>query len=286
MKYTTDRLFGYPVLLGDSSNDADYPDKKFEPSIKLQLCKSDFTKYTVAYDFHLDSVVLNNLLDEAKAKFVIRIACNKSLFSFSKVCDRKGSLEIDANKLRDQVEISAFLVANESLTLKSKLGEFHADFGGNEFLIAPGNVLAYPAPKTYYIAKDNFKTITSIFEWKALVNHEKDAFSVDLNVNDDKVVIVALASQIALFKDWIQGTGSKDIATNVIFVPALTQAVERLKVARADYQDHRWANIILTKCQNLGIDIDSDRWTALKIAQRLLGHPIKLLNSQLSDAGD
>jgi hypothetical protein len=282
MKYMPNRLFGYPVLRDEPLSDADYPNKKIKVDIKLDLHSEDFTKYTVKYELALDSGTLNNLLEEEKIEFVVRISCNPSLFSYSEICSGKGSFDVEGDKLRDKVEISAFLVANQTFTLKSLSGEFHTDFGTNEFVIEHGMVVAYPSPVRYFISKDNFKTITSIFKYSGTPNHERDTFTVDLN--DQVIQIVALDSQISLFR--ALQIESKDIAINALFVPALAQAIETLKQSRADYDDHRWANVILTKCQSLGIDIEDERFNALDIAQRLFRSPIKLLNSRLTDTGD
>ena len=89
-----------------------------------------------------------------------------------------------------------------------------------------------------------------------------------------------------MFKEWMRRDESKFIAFNSVFLSALTHAIEMLKQDRDQYEENRWANTILTKCQNENIDIDSSRWPALKIAQRLLHSPIKLLNSTISGSGD
>jgi len=282
MKYIPSRLFGYPVLGDEPLIDADYPNKKIKVDTKLDLHSEDFTKYTVKYELSLDSDTLNSLLEEGKIEFVVRISCNPSLFSYSEICSGKGSFDVEGDKLRDKVEISVFLVANQTFTLKPLSREFHTDFGTNEFVITHGMVLAYPSPVTYFISKDNFKTITSIFRYTQKPNHERDSFSVDLD--DQTIQIVALDSQIKLFRDLDRQ--SRDIALNAIFVPALTQAVEVLRQSPDDYGDTRWANVIRTRCQSLKIEIDDEKLDALHIAQKLLGSPIKLLNSRLTDTGD
>jgi len=284
MKYVPNRLFGYPVLLDEVAEDTDYPNKKISAEVKLVLNQEDISNYTVIYDLSLDSDTLNKLVHEGKAAFVIRVSCNASLFSKSEICDNSGSFNISGDELRDKAEISVFLVATKNLTLGAINREFHSDYDASEFDISPGMVLAYPAPVTYFISKENFLDVTSIFKWSPRPNHESGTFSVDLH--DQKIEIVSLESQIQTFKEWMRRDESKFIAYNSVFLSALTHAIEMLKQDRDQYEENRWANTILTKCQNENIDIDSNRWPALKIAQRLLHSPIKLLNSTISGSGD
>ena len=59
-------------------------------------------------------------------------------------------------------------------------------------------ILAYPAPLTYFISKDNFLDVTSIFKWSTQSNFASQTFGVDLD--EQKIEIVASESQIHNFK--------------------------------------------------------------------------------------
>lgn len=282
MKYVPNRLFGYPVLDDESLETADYPNKLITPKINLILNSEDITKYTVKYELTLNSSTLNKLINEKKANYVIRVSCNASLFSQSEICGANGSFDILGDNLREKIEISVFLVASESLTLKSQNNEFHPDFEGEEFCISKGMVLAYPAPVVYFISKENFMDVTSIFEWKRKPNQKNGTF--DVGISDQKIEIISSEAQTKIFKDWMRRNDSKYIAYNSIFLSALTHAIEHLKNDPDSYSDNRWANIILTKCENK--DIDIEKKSALEISQRLLNSPLELLNKIISSNGE
>lgn len=284
MKYVPNRLFGYPVLLDEAEDGADYPNKIVSAKIKLILNQEDISKYTVKYDLSLESDTLKKLIHDGKAAFVTRVSCNASLFTKSEICESTGSFDISGDDLRDKVEISVLLVATKNLTLRAVNREFHPDYGASEFSISTGMVLAYPTPVTYFISKENFLDVTSIFKWSPITNYEGGTFGVD--ISDQKIEIVASDSQIQNFKEWMRREDSKHIAYNSVFLSALTHAIEMLKQDRDQYDENRWANTILTKCQNENINIEKASWPALKIAQRLLRSPIKLLNSSISGIGD
>lgn len=282
MKYVPNRLFGYPVLDDESLETADYPNKLITPKIHLILNTEDITKYTINYELTLNSSTLNKLINEKKADYVIRVSCNASLFSQTEICGAKGSFDILGDNLREKIEISVFLVASESLTLKSHNNEFHPDFEGEEFCISKGMVLAYPAPVVYFISKENFMDVTSIFQWMPKPNQKNGTF--DVEISEQKIEIISSEAQTKIFKDWMRRNDSKYIAYNSIFLSALTHAIEHLKKDPDSYSDNRWANIILTKCENK--DIDIEKKSALEISQRLLNSPLELLNKTISSNGE
>jgi len=282
MKYDPKRLFGYPVLLDELSDSLDYPNKNISPKIELTLSPEDISKYRINYDLSLNSDTLNKLINEKKAIFVIRVSCNAALFIDSQVCDMRGSFDILGDNLRDKIEISVFIVAVNNFTLKDINNEFHSDFDNADFSISKGMVLAYPKPLRYFISKENFLDITSIFKWKPKPNQANGIF--DVGISEQKIEIIALESQTKIFKNWMRREDSKSIAINSIFLAALTHAIEMLKREPEDYDDNRWANVIITKCENKNIDFKGK--TALEIAQRLLNSPIKLLNSDMAHHGE
>lgn len=284
MKYDSNRIFGYPVITDEEMEDKDYPNRKFSAKIILELNKEDFSKYTIRYDLKLDSETLNDLVRQGKASFVIRVKCNPTMFCMTKICSSSGTIDVLGNDLRDKVEIQALLIATEKLTLEDVDSEFHADYVGLGFTVDKGGVLAYPAPETYYIAKENFREITSIFEWTVRDDTPKDTFSVD--VDEKRIFILAQKSQIQTFKEWLRNDKLKPFALNSFVLSAVTHAITELRKEDNQYEESHLANIIKTKCQNLNIVFEDQKLCDLEIAQKILHSPIKRLNSSMSGIGE
>ena len=123
---------------------------------------------------------------------------------------------------------------------------------------------------------------TSIFQWMPKPNQKNGTF--DVGISEQKIEIISSEAQTKIFKDWMKRNDSKYIAYNSIFISALTHAIEHLKKDPDSYSDNRWANIILTKCENK--DIDIEKKSALEISQRLLNSPLELLNKIISSNGE
>ena len=119
MKFFSDRLFGHPVLNDTKDENNDYPSKVFDCGFEVKFSENDFTKYSIEYDFNLDSNILNYHIENGDIRFVLRISCNSTLYSSSEYCQQTGSIEIECNRLRQSVEFQGLLIAARSFKLVS-----------------------------------------------------------------------------------------------------------------------------------------------------------------------
>ena len=66
-----------------------------------------------------------------------------------------------ADKLKERIEITPFIIAEENLSLLSD--EFHEDF--TTVRHSKGAVLAIGRPTEYHISREQFRSVRSIFDF-------------------------------------------------------------------------------------------------------------------------
>ena len=276
MKFDPQKSFGYPVLRQFSE---DYIGRTFEPELRLKRAV-DGSALEIHYDLHCSSEYLNSLVRDEKAVFVVRVTCPQTFYEGMHITRiKKDVVVVPKEEIRHLVTLGAYIVA-KTVIEDFSLDEFNSEFEGAQFEIGEGDVLACIEERDYYIGREVFENISSIFLLAVqddlpdgiwTIDYESEKVSIRCNANQEKILNIAS-----------QRTTQQPIILASVILPAVIQLLDALITHHSDYCDKRWAQVILGRIQNeqLGhLDTSTD---TLRLAQRLCDTPLIGLNEIFS----
>lgn len=268
------RQFPHPVLSHFSD---DLTDCEYQCTVKV-------ASTSATYDFYVTAVTsspdLKKLLDASKASHAIHLDCAKTRYrGVFKSNQKKFSFQVESKLLEGKVEISRFIVANEQIDGYTN-NNFHPDYEGNKFDIKCGDILALNETLVFQADKDidPLKNIPSIFSIK--VSKAEDAPPIDITL-DTKIYIYLSEENYRKFGVIRIDPGFRPVLVQMVLVPALTHALDRIKAAteeeRLGYEEMRWYKILAKKLKEYGVDLANKVWSddsTIVLAQKLIGEPI------------
>jgi hypothetical protein len=276
MKYDPEKSFGYPVLSPQSD---DYIKAAFQTEIDFNLNPENPGEFIVEYIFACGVKDLRDLVASGGAAYWLKIACRATFYSRMFEVSAEGSIALDANELRDTVEISGFIIGKKECVLSSD--KINPEFGYNSFTVANGQVLAQGLPRIYVTEKEVWKPISSIFEYRRDDDLKDGEYTIDLDSDSGFVEIFASESQCQRFKDFEKSKDGKTVLLNTVFFVAVAQMIDALQEKPEDYADKKWARILQAKAASKNINLNDRK--KLIAAHRILERPLKTLTTTLLD---
>lgn len=264
MRYDAGKSFGYPVLAPYSD---DFADDYFKADYSLSINNTAPNEFIIGYAMDLKSACHQGLIEARRAGFYIRVTCRSTFYSELHQVERQGSLALDASKLRDLIELSAYLISNEDTEVVSD--KINAEYGYCSFKAQKGQVLALTPPVQFIVDKEFWKPITSIFEYKLDDSLKDGEFYADFE--DEFVSIFSNAAQLANLKQFEQSQHGKIILVNSVFFSVVARMIELINDKQADYEEKKWARILVAKADARNVDVF--KMPPFVAAQRLLHWP-------------
>ncbi|MGR4001491.1 MAG: hypothetical protein OD811_06890 [Alphaproteobacteria bacterium] len=276
MRYDPRKCFGYPVLRSIPhdfhAGGGDYRGVIFQVDINASIViKEDPVKFFIEYRINFSLEAFRNKIATGEIGCFLRVECPDTYWAITEEVPDSGTLSIRADDLRGKVHVSGFILAKKKSEIISD--RINPEFGSDRFTVESGQVLALSEPITYYIDKDNIRSIRSMFEFRASDDLRTGEFHVDLY--DDYILIRSNKEQEQKLKNAIKGKNGQSIFDNSIVLIAVTSALTKLqdKEARKDFENYKWAQVLQNKCPKLK---DAD---PLAEAQRILGLPLGRLDA-------
>lgn len=274
MKFDPQKSFGFPVLRPGS---ADYVYSDFQSGIRLQLDEEDATTYQLHYDIAIGVKELKELVESKLAKLVIEVTCRSTFFGqLFTPKNWAGKIALDGKSLRGAVQISCYVVAiKEIKNFTSK--KVNPEFGAAPLSFPAHAVLACDAPTHYWVEREVFKNITSIFDYRQdekLVEGEWR-----LNLDEDRVEIVLAPTQLSILQLAQSDKSNQAVIVNSLVFGAVVEMISVLKTS-ADFDERRWAQNVRAKCASLGVVLNEGT-SSVEVAQKLMGRPLSRLNTHI-----
>lgn len=271
MKFDSQKAYPYPVLRPYSD---DFMDVEFQSTVDLALGK-DKGILMAKIDFALSCKEIEREIENQKAAYIMVFACRNTYFrktfvSFSNTLE----LELELRHLRDEVTAEPYIVALQNINL-FKSPDINPEFGQGPFSYKPGQLLAQDEPQSFYIDREVFKPITSVFDLVKKDNLIGAEWSV--NFDNDHVQIEVSPDMKEKIDSARNVTANRAILVNSIYFGAVMQAIQNLKENSSDFEEYRWAEVVYRKAHNMGIDIKHHE--AYNSAQRFMNFPLSLLNT-------
>ena len=269
MKFDRNKTFPYPVLRPYSD---DYIDVEFDANV-------DFTSkdgvVTADISYRVSSSELIEQIKIGNAKFVSIVSCRETYFRDVLTSDAKQIVKnFDVGNLRGEVKVDSYIIAVKKIPSFS-CPDINPEFGRDSFAFTPGDVLAQDETAVFYIDRDLFKPVTSVFD--LVKNPEYSEGEWRISLDDDHIQIVVSTAMKESIDNARNNTNMKVILLNSIYFTAAVHAIQRLKEFGSDYEEKKWGRVFYRQIHNNGLDLVST--DAYILAQKLMKYPLKVLNA-------
>lgn len=278
MKFDKNKAFPYPVLRPFSD---DYKDVEFQAIPEFTVGK-DRIKASISYAISSEEIA--DEIDRGNAEYVAVISCRDTYFQATLTSsNRSVESEFGIGELRGEVRVHPYVVVKniiESFTSP----DINQEFGPGPFRFEIGDILAQDETQVFYIERDLFRPITSVFELVKKDDQSDGIWLVDFD--GDHVQIIVSPKLKESIDNARNSKENRAVLLNSIYFAAVMQAVQKLKDpdARINYEDKKWAKAISGQAHNKGLDIDNH--DAYLIAERLMQQPVKLLDAYVFKGGE
>jgi hypothetical protein len=276
MKFDKNKTFPYPVLRPYCD---DYVDVEFQATVEFAI---EVEKISAEISYALSSEDLKDQIQLGNAQYVSVVSCRDTYLRRVLISsESKISADFDVGSLKGEVRVDTYIVAAKDIpAFKSE--DINAEFGQDTFSFTPGDVLAQDETQVFYIDRDLFKPVTSVFQLVASDNLSGGEWKVDFE--EDNVQIEVSHRMKESVDNARNSKNNQVILLNSLYFSAVVQALQRLKDGGEDYEEKRWAKVFMGQLVNNGWDLDAH--DAYVLAQRLMKYPLMLLDKYVFEGGD
>jgi hypothetical protein len=269
MKFDKYKAFPYPVLRPDSD---DYKDVEFQAIVDFKIANGSINS---TIGFALSSEEIKAEVEKGNAEYVCMISCRDTYYQqVVSTTQRKIDVPFDVGVLRGEVRVDPYVIVKKDIANYVSL-EINPEFGPGPFQFREGDVLAQDETQVFYIDRDLFKPITSVFDlvkkgglpdgvWT--ISFEQNHIQIEVNPKMKESIDEARNDQ-----------KKRVVLKNSIYFAAVMQAVQKLKDPDENFEGQKWAEVIRKQAHNNNLDIKSH--DAYLIAERLMQHPLLQLES-------
>jgi hypothetical protein len=229
---------------------------------------------TTDISYRVSSSELIEQIKNGNAKFVSIVSCRETYFRDVITSEVKQVIKkFDVGNLRGEVKVDSYIIAVKKIPSFSS-PDINPEFGRDSFAFTAGDVLAQDETAVFYIDRDLFKPVTSVFD--LVKNPEYSEGEWRINLDDDHIQIVVSAAMKESIDNARNNTAMKVILLNSIYFSAAVHAIQRLKEGGDDYEDKKWSRVFYRQIHNSGLDLKGDAYI---LAQKLMKYPLKVLNA-------
>jgi hypothetical protein len=274
MKFHTNIALPYPVIADERD---DFLDSSYVVLSKVNISN---TKVSIILDHNISLYEIEKAVEySGELSYVTVIRCRSTFFRKAYFSDKPHQeINIKSLELRDEVFIEPYVVAKESITVKSN--KINPEYGFNEIKYESGDVVAIALVRNFSHLKDAFKPLETVFEITLVKDLEDGDWELD--TESDKLSIRVSKSVHEFESSYKNNKKGEAILLNSLYFAAVTEAVQTLK--EGESVNTKWAKVFKARITNLSIDLDNV--PSYKIANKLLKRPILKLNEidNLSEA--
>lgn len=271
MKFDPQKAYPYPVLRPFSD---DFGDVEFQTTVELSLGNEE--RFLIAkVDFTISSSEIIKKIEDKRAAYFAVFACRNTYFRKSFISTNNMiEAQLELKDLRDEVTVEPYIVAMQDIEI-SQSPDINSEFGNGPFKYKPGYILAQDEHQSFFIDRDVFKPITSVFDLVKKDTLPLGEWSVDFE--QDHVQIAVNPKMKEKIDNARNVIANKAILINSIYFSAVMQAIQNLKEKSGDFESYRWAEVIRRQAHNAGVDIYQCQ--AFAATEILMKFPLSLLNT-------
>ena len=271
MKYDKHKAFPYPVLRPGSD---DYHDGEFQTTVEFLISGSNIK---ASIKFALSSDEIREEISKGNAEYICIISCRDTYVQkMISSTQMNVETEFDIGSLRGEVRVDPYVVVTKEISDFSSI-DINREFGDGPFKFQVGDLLAQDETQIFFIDRDLFKPVTSVFD---LVKKDSLLDGMwTINFNEDHIQIEVSPKLKESIDDARNDIKNRVILKNSIYFAAVMQAIQKLQDPEENFEGRKWANVISKQAHNKGFDING--YDAYLLAEHLMQYPISQLESKV-----
>jgi len=244
----------------------------------------DRYNYKLNPRFNIENDEIEKLINEKKASFLMCVECANTMFRESFVIEsHDAEIKINAEKLRDEVNVSFFVIALQSIEQYSN-SLFHKDYNDCSFFIEKGDILAYGG-ETYFIAEKNYEYLKAVSSIMEIVEGQDDNGYSAADFNEEKIKITLNKKNYEIYIECRDNKYFTAVFHTSLVFPLLLKALGYIKDEIEDYTEKKWYKIIKTRIEEENLSLE-DEEKHYEILQKLFGDPFNRLFKSLKELNE
>ncbi len=276
----------HPVLgIGDDVSG------KYKVNLQVAL---DSSRVVLIIEQILLNKTLEKFIEQGKATYSIEVNCPKTLFRESFMfTETRKNIELNADDLRDQVEVGFFINATTDMS-DYRIDGSNPDYGDNCFDISQGDVLAHGG-RAIFMASKKWEDLKSVGSFMVIDKYNKQKGPVKYDLSSDKIVVKLSESDYERYKSSKNWPNISKIYHTAIVYPALIHSLNQMfsDDGESNYSGLKWFDQLNVRLNGSEFAKFEARETndIPEIAQMLLDNPtdrtldsiVKILNRKNED---
>ena len=272
MRFDQSSTFGYPVLRPDND---DYVKCAIQSSLNA-TADAELSEIQISYQISLSVPELNKLIEEGKVSTIIYGECRDTWFDVTHyITSKEGTFNIPKSLVSGNLVLTCVVVAKVDLP-QYYSSKFNEEYGSAVFDIQAGEILAIDNPTSFYIAREAFKNVTSLFDYRE--NQNVSMGEWDLALDDERIKIDVNPSQLPILRSAENNLKNKSVLLSGLFLPVLVEILNVMDGDGDDYSDCHWYQVIDQKRAGLSSSVAKSK---VRTAQALLRQPLARLNTNM-----
>ena len=271
MKFDRQKAFPYPVLRPNSD---DYKDAEFQASIDFVIAGSEI-KALISFAISCPEIL--NQIELGNAEYVCVISCRDTYAqTVVSSLEKKTEVSFPTGSLRGEVRVDPYIAVKAQIT-GYQCTDINAEFGAGSFSFDVGDVLAQDQTQMFFLDRDLFRPLTSVFDLAKDDDIVDGTWKIDFSCDH---VQIKVNQRMKESLDNARNDGkNRIILKNSIYFAAVMQAIQKIQDPDEDVKGKKWAEIIEKQASNKGIDISKKDHDAYFVAEQLMQFPmLQLVN--------
>lgn len=260
----SNQSFPHPVLgLQDDVNG------KFEAGLTWSCDRALYYLYPV---FNLQNETIEKLIENDIAAFVVHLECGNTFFRKSFLFkNRMPEIKINAEELRDRVEVSFYISSIKSLS-EYYNKDAHSDYGNQKFSLEKGDVLAYGGDTSFQAVK-NYESLKAVSSIMVIKKASYDRGLTKVNYNNEKIELWLSKENFQVYNDNKTDEHFSTLFHTTLVLPVLYKALTYIAIGDEDLINFKWFDVLKTRIDDENLSVDDDE-KHFEIIQSLFGSPI------------
>ncbi len=261
--------FPHPVLnLQD-----DIPSGNYKVTHSIQKSRDEIV-INVIHDLVQDSI--EKLITGREACFLTEIQCPQTLFRVAYIShDPEQAIIIPSTDLRDFVEISFFIVADQSI-FPYEIKEANKDYAGFKMEVTKGDVLAYGG-RDHFFAEKKWEAQKSVSNFMEIRPYSMLNGPIKFFLGEEKIIVHLPAGDYKFYRKLVGYDQFAPMFHSSIVLPALMYALTEMMSDSEQYENLSWYKVMDSR-RNTDEKISKLSWepeNVPEIAQAILSNPVE-----------
>lgn len=261
--------FPHPVL--NMRDDVSVGSYKITHSVQKSR---DTIVINVIHDLLQDT--LEKLITGHEARFLTEVHCPQTLFRVAYTShEPEQTIIIPATELRDFVEVSFFIIADQSI-VPYKINGANLDYTGFNMEVAKGDVLAYGG-REHFFAEKKWEAQKSVSNFMEIKPYSHIDGPMKFVLAGEKIIVNLPAGDFKTYRKLVGYDQFAPIFHSSIVLPALMFALGEMMSDGEQYENLSWYKVIDSR-KNSDEKIKKISWepeNIPEIAQIILSNPVE-----------